>query len=331
MRNILIIILSLLVLSACRDDRQEDFFLSEGRVKIHRYDRLQFEASALNSFTSLQKMNMNFPHATKLLIEDVLALGSVDDEKINDRLCAYYSDTSLVNLMLDVEDKYKDLGSFEKELTKGFVYLKKRIPSLIIPAVYSQISALNQSVVVSDSLIGISLDKYMGEDYPMYTRYYYSYQRASMKPERIVPDCLSFYLLSLYPFPWDRNHRTLFDLMMYRGKIAWITEKALGREDLGAKILGYDEHQLEWCRKNKKQFIEWINKAGHLECTDPMIIRAYLQPMPNPVLNEDVPPMIGIWLGMQYIDEYMKKNSGVTLEELLKNTDYEGMLMDIDI
>ena len=331
MRNILIIILSLLVLSACRDDRQEDFFLSEGRVKIHRYDRLQFEASALNSFTSLQKMNMNFPHATKLLIEDVLALGSVNDEKINDRLCAYYSDTSLVNLMLDVEDKYKDLGSFEKELTKGFLYLKKRIPSFTIPLVYSQISALNQSVVVSDSLIGISLDKYMGEDYPMYKRYYYNYQRASMNPERIVPDCLSFYLLSLYPFPWERNHRTLFDLMMYRGKIAWITEKALGSEDLGTKVLGYNDTQLEWCRKNKKQFIEWVNKANHLESTDPMIIRAYLQPMPNRILKEDVPPMIGIWLGMQYIDEYMKKNPGVTFEELLNNTDYEGMLMDIDI
>ena len=331
MRHILIIILSLLVLSACRDDGQKDFFLSEGRVKIHRYDRLQFEASALNSFTSLQKMNMNFPHATKLLIEDVLALGSVDDEKINDRLCAYYSDTSLVNLMLDVEDKYKDLGSFEKDLTKGFLYLKKRIPSFTIPLVYSQISALNQSVVVSDSLIGISLDKYMGEDYPMYKRYYYNYQRASMNPERIVPDCLSFYLLSLYPFPWERNHRTLFDLMMYRGKIAWITEKALGSEDLGTKVLGYNDTQLEWCRKNKKQFIEWVNKANHLESTDPMVIRAYLQPMPNRILKEDVPPMIGIWLGMQYIDEYMKKNPGVTFEELLNNTDYEGMLMDIDI
>lgn len=331
MRNILIIILSLLVLSACRDDGQKDFFLSEGRVKIHRYDRLQFEASALNSFTSLQKMNMNFPHATKLLIEDVLALGSVNDEKINDRLCAYYSDTSLVNLMLDVEDKYKDLGSFEKDLTKGFLYLKKRIPSFTIPLVYSQISALNQSVVVSDSLIGISLDKYMGEDYPMYKRYYYNYQRASMNPERIVPDCLSFYLLSLYPFPWERNHRTLFDLMMYRGKIAWITEKALGSEDLGTKVLGYNDTQLEWCRKNKKQFIEWVNKANHLESTDPMVIRAYLQPMPNRILKEDVPPMIGIWLGMQYIDEYMKKNPGVTFEELLNNTDYKDMLKDIDI
>lgn len=201
MRYILIIILSLFALSACRDDRQEDFFLSENGIKIHRYDRLQFEASALNSFTSLQKMNTNYPHATKLLIEDVLALGSVDDEKINDRLCAYYSDTSLVNLMLDVEDKYKDLSSFEKELTKGFLFLKKRIPSIPIPVVYSQISALNQSIVVADSLIGISLDKYMGEEYPMYKRYYYDYQRRTMNPERIVPGLYLFLFAQSLSFP----------------------------------------------------------------------------------------------------------------------------------
>lgn len=331
MRYILIIILSLFALSACRDDRQEDFFLSENGIKIHRYDRLQFEASALNSFTSLQKMNTNYPHATKLLIEDVLALGSVDDEKINDRLCAYYSDTSLVNLMLDVEDKYKDLSSFEKELTKGFVFLKKRIPSIPIPVVYSQISALNQSIVVADSLIGISLDKYMGEEYPMYKRYYYDYQRRTMNPERIVPDCISFYLLSLYPFPWERDHRTLLDVIMYRGKIAWITEKALGSGELGAKLLGYNKQQLTWCSNNRKQFIEWVGKSNHLESTDPMIIRSYVQSMPNPFLKDEVPPMIGVWLGMQYIDVYMKSNPDVTYEELLNNTDYEGMLMDIDI
>lgn len=331
MRYILIIILSLFALSACRDDRQEDFFLSENGIKIHRYDRLQFEASALNSFTSLQKMNTNYPHATKLLIEDVLALGSVDDEKINDRLCAYYSDTSLVNLMLDVEDKYKDLSSFEKELTKGFVFLKKRIPSIPIPVVYSQISALNQSIVVADSLIGISLDKYMGEEYPMYKRYYYDYQRRTMNPERIVPDCISFYLLSLYPFPWERDHRTLFDVIMYRGKIAWITEKALGSGELGAKLLGYNKQQLTWCSNNRKQFIEWVGKSNHLESTDPMIIRSYVQFMPNPFLKDEVPPMIGVWLGMQYIDAYMKSNPDVTYEELLNNTDYEWMLMDIDI
>ena len=101
MRNILIIILSLFVLSACRDDRQEDFFLSENKVKIHRYDRLQFEASALNSFTSLQKMNTQFPHATKLLIEDVLALGSVDDEKIKANTWYQLKDGEIVEVQDD--------------------------------------------------------------------------------------------------------------------------------------------------------------------------------------------------------------------------------------
>ena len=171
----------------------------------------------------------------------------------------------------------------------------------------------------------------MGEDYPMYKKYYYNYQRKSMSPDRIVPDCISFYLLGLYPFPWEKDHRSLFDIMMYRGKIAWITEKVLGESDYGARILGYDKEQLAWCEKNKKSFIEWVEKSRHLESTDPMIIRAYIQPTPNKILKDEVPPMIGVWMGMQYINAYMKKNPDVTIEKLLEDTDYEGMLMDIDI
>ena len=331
MRNILITILSLLVLSACRDDRQKDFFLSNGTVKIHRYDRLQFEASAMSSVTAMQKMNMDFPNATKILIEDVLALGTVESEKINDRLCQYYSDSSLVNLMIDVEEKYKDLSSYEKKLTEGFKKLKKEIPSFVVPVVYSQVSALNQSIVVGDSLLGISLDKYMGEDYPLYKKYYYNYQRKSMTPERIVPDCVSFYLSSLYPFEWEEGHRTLLDIMMYRGKISWITEKMTGVKNLGEGVLGYTKEELDWCKKNRKSFMEWLNNAGHLESTDPMIFRAYLLPMPNSVLKDSVPFMIGVWLGMQFIDEYMSKHPDTGIEQLLMETDYQQMFKDITI
>lgn len=38
-----------------------------------------------------------------------------------------------------------------------------------------------------------------------------------------------------------------------------------------------------------------------------MIIRAYIQPTPNKILKDEVPPMIGVWMGMQYINAYMKK------------------------
>lgn len=44
--------------------------------------------------------------------------------------------------------------------------MKKEVPALFVPHFYAQIAALNQSVVVGDSILGFSIDKYMGADYP---------------------------------------------------------------------------------------------------------------------------------------------------------------------
>ena len=103
--------------------------------------------------------------------------------KINDRMLEYYSDSTLLTLMHDAEEKFKDLGWVEEKLTKGFKRLKKEVPTLFVPHFYAQIAALNQSVVVGDSILGFSIDKYMGADYPLYKRFYYDYQCRSMEPK----------------------------------------------------------------------------------------------------------------------------------------------------
>lgn len=161
MYRLIFILLSIIVFSACRSDKQKDDFSFSG-IKIARYDRLQYEATVQNSFFSLQRMNTEFSQETRLLIEEVLDLGSVDMVDMNDRLCAYFSDSILVHLMEDVGEKFKDVSNLEQHLTQGFSNLKKEIHELPVPQIYTQISALNQSVVVGDSILGISLDKYMG-------------------------------------------------------------------------------------------------------------------------------------------------------------------------
>ncbi len=105
-------------------------------------------------------MNLEYALPTKLLIEDVLAIGQVSDDHIFQRLKTFYSDTTLVRLIEDVEAKYPELESVEKNLTKGFGKLQKEIPDIMIPMIYTQISAFNESIVLSDSVLGISLDKY---------------------------------------------------------------------------------------------------------------------------------------------------------------------------
>ena len=166
MYRLIFILLSVIVFSACRSDKQKDDF-SFSEIRIARYDRLQYEATVQNSFFSLQRMNTEFAQETRLLVEDVLDLGSVNMLDMNERLCTYFSDSILVHLMEDVGEKFKDVSNIEESLTHGFKNLKKEIPELPVPKIYTQISALNQSIVVGDSILGISLDKYMGDDYPL--------------------------------------------------------------------------------------------------------------------------------------------------------------------
>lgn len=327
MKKLLFILLSVIAFASCRSDMQSDDALFDKGIKVFRYDRLQYEATAMNSIAAVQKMNLDCPQATRILIEDVLMLGRVDEPNINERMCAYYSDSILFRLMEDAEKKYSDMEPIEKGLTEGFRRLKEEIPTLPVPAVYSQISALNQSVVVGDSLLGISLDKYMGADYPLYKRYYYAYQRRSMKPERILPDCFTFYLMSLYPFGWESGHRTLFDVMMHQGKINWVVRQILDI-DSNAEMLGYTEEEENWCKKNQQPLWDWMVEHGHLSSTDPMVIRAYTHHDPNGILKgERIPPVIGIWLGMQLTDKYMKQHPDASIETLLACEDFGGLTL----
>ena len=164
MRKIIfILVVCLVALSSCQWDGKSGN-TADVDVRVARYDRLQYEYVTMNSFSALQKMNTDYPQVTKLLIEDVLAIGEVDDMKINDRMLEYYSDSTLLTLMHDAEEKFKDLSWVEEKLTKGFKRLKKEVPALFVPHFYAQIAALNQSVVVGDSILGFSIDKYMGAD-----------------------------------------------------------------------------------------------------------------------------------------------------------------------
>ena len=119
-RKIIFILVGCLVaLSSCQWDGKSGNN-ADVDVRVALYDRLQYEYVSMISFSALHKMNTDYPQVTKLLIEDVLAIGEVDDMKINDRMLEYYSDSTLFTLMHDAEEKFKDLSWVEENLTKGF-------------------------------------------------------------------------------------------------------------------------------------------------------------------------------------------------------------------
>ena len=76
----------------------------------------------------------------------------------------FYQDTILQSIIADVEAEYADIDDLNTGFSHAFTRLKKAFPDIRVPRIYTQISALDQSVVVGNGMIGISLDKYLGEN-----------------------------------------------------------------------------------------------------------------------------------------------------------------------
>ena len=329
LRNPLLLIILCMLAVACRMGMGENRLLhnEEKGISVVRYDQLLNEYVRSNSFSALQKMNMEYRQPTKILIEEVLGLGQVSDDTISQKLKTFYSDTTLLRLMADVETRFPNLDEVEKGLTKGFKKLKKEVPEIKIPLVYSQVSAFNESIVLSDTLLGISLDKYMGEDYALYKRFYYDYQCRSMRPDRIVPDCLVFYLMSKYVFPFQEG-TCLLDMMLHSGKINYAVQMLLGYRSPG-EAMGYAEKEEAWCSENEKNVWEYMLKNKHLYVRDPMIVRKYMKPAPfTAFFGENAPALIGTWMGTRIVSSYMKHHKDVSLQDLLQMTDYHHMLQE---
>ena len=197
-------------------------------VEVQRYDRLQSRYLTTGDFSALQQMNTGYPMETRTLIEDMLKLGDVNDPEINTKFLNFYQDTLLQTIITDAEMQYANMDDLNRDFSTSFERLKTYLPDIEIPLIYAQIGALLQSVVIGDKMIGISLDKYLGADYPAYFRFYPANQRQSMTREYIVPDCLIFYLLSVYPMS-NIDSRTQHEKDIHMGKVMWAVNKVMGR------------------------------------------------------------------------------------------------------
>ncbi len=226
------------MLQSC-EFKLKPFDITEGeqqRLEVYRYDRLESQYLTTSDFSALQQMNTDYPMETRTLIEEMLKLGEVDDPEINKKFLSFYQDSVLQTLISDAESKYANIDDINSSFNTVFDNLKKLLPGINVPTIYMQIGALDQSIIIGNGTIGISIDKYLGEDYPLYKKYYPLSQRKSMNRRNIVPDALCFYLMSLYPMH-NFEKRPQMERDLHVGKIMWLCNKAIGKKVFKTKYV----------------------------------------------------------------------------------------------
>lgn len=313
--------------ASCQLDR--GFLKSSNAESVHiiRYDRIVDDYVNTGNVAQWQRMNTEFPKETRALIEDVLKLGPADADEVGDSLCIFYKDTTLQHLRNDVARQYNDLSEYEKQLSTAFERLKEEKSDIVVPKIYAQNSALNQSIVVGDSLIGISLDKYLGSQYPLYQNHFNANQRATMEPSRIVIDCLLFYLNQQYPFPGNIMKATLGDVLIHQGAIAWVVAKLVNKAPID--VVACQPATKKWYLTHEKSVWNTLKQANVWNKVDaPLVHSVMMTSDAHPYFKEPHSRGVGLWLGMRIVEKYMCHHPKVSLDSLLRIKNFQHIVKE---
>ena len=293
-------------------------------MSVNRFDQFLFQLVETNDTTLQTELSRRYPHMLDILGKGVLNMKSPAMPGFFDRLVNFYSEPTLKQLYADALHTYTEISSIEQALGNGFAWLKACFPSMPLPAVYMHVSGFNQNILVGDSLLSVSIDKYLGEDFPLYQEFFYDYQRRLMLPELLVPDCIAGWLMSEYPFTGKEN--VLLDRMVYEGKIKYLVHHAFP-ELSPATLMGYTQANLDWCQENESQIWKAIIERKHLYTPDPMTTSKYFDPHPSLFLTDEAPGNLGIWIGWQIVDRYMRETNA-TPEALMLNNNSQEILRE---
>lgn len=293
-------------------------------IKIDRFEKKLFD---LKNGSSLEDLKDKYPRILRLYSEKVIGLGNVDDLNYRQYLNKFLNDSTMNLVVNQIDSIFPNLDIQEEELTKGFKHLKYYYPKAKIPKIFSQISGFNQSIVVDEGLIGVSLDKYLGVDCDFYALLRRPvYLRENMTPNRIAQDILLAY--GLTEFAFKPKAHNLMEQMIYQGKILYFLQ-ALLPEKAESDIMKYNTDDYKWCVDNETQVWAYLIEQKHLFSTHTNMTRNYINDAPFTTgMPQESPGRIGTWIGLQIVKSYMTKHSELSIPQLMTNDDYASILRE---
>ena len=224
-----------LVLAGCSfGDGTPISSLEDSSMPIRRYDLLQVRYLTTGDYSALQKMRTTYIVETRALVESLLKIGVLGESGMNERILEYYEDSTLSAAIEDVNRTFANMDKENEQLRICLNRMQRLLPEVELPDVYTQIGDFEQSIVVCGHRVGISLEKYLGTDYPVYKRFFDEQQRKQMTREYMIPECMSIYLLSQFPFGDDFQNTSQAKRDFHLQCVWYVVNKLLGEDFFGS-------------------------------------------------------------------------------------------------
>lgn len=327
--QIFITLFFILSLLACDSNRWSKDVAHIGYdSKLKRFD-VDFFEKGKEGFDKkeLNNLKKEYPVMLPLYLQGVLNFQDIQSEETLLNLNSLATNSDIQQVYKDVIAKYPEgsLNAEVNEIKEALKLYSLYFPNVKLPELYTLMSMFSYNVVVDETVLGISLEMYLGGDY----KYYPStnipkYRFKNFTKEYIVCDAVKAFLIAEFDKEAGMN---LLEHMIFYGKVAYLQSALLADQET-RMLFNYDETELNWCVENESEIWFHLVDMELLYIGETEKIRKYIDDAPFiPGFPEGSTAKVGKWLGYKIVKSYMNNNKEIDLFKLMENQDANQILL----
>jgi hypothetical protein len=294
-------------------------------IEVDRFDQALFSIDTDSLSIEARKLNDQYSDFFELFTNGIIGIGTLADPGFEDFLYSFITDNMVSETYREVQRVFPNTKWLDNELTDAFKRYAYYFPDSKIPRVYGFVSGFNNSVVIADSLLAVSFDRYLGRDseyYPMLG--IPKYLQYNMHPKKISSDLVRAWIFSEFQF--NDSIDNLVNNMIYEGALMYATKKMLPNQP-DSLIFGFSPDQMKWCKNNESHMWGYLVEHKQLFSTDDFVINQYVSGAPfTKGFPPESPGKAAVWLGYRIVSRFMDRNKDYTLQQLMSETDYQNIL-----
>lgn len=219
-------------------------------------------------------------------------------------------DTLQNEILSEVGNAFPDFTNTKDELTKMFKHLKYYDKVFSIPRVITVTNYVQyrDKVIVTDSIVLIALDNYLGSNHKFYVDGSIpKYLAKNFTKEQIAVDITNEFAKK---YVFQNKRRSLLDEMIYHGKLLYFKDAVIPSKSDAEKI-GYTLDELKWAQTNESAIWSYFVEKELLFSTDSKLPSRFIADAPFSKfyleLDNETPGRLGQYIGWQIVRAYAEK------------------------
>lgn len=220
-------------------------------------------------------------------------------------------------VFLECSQVFSDMSDIVSDYEQAYKIINYHYPDTQVPKIETVVTAFYNDLYISDSLIIIGLDYFLGPQ-ATFKPDEHDYILKRFKKQSVVPTVMNFVSNEFNNI--DKRHNTLLADMINVGKAYYFTSQVLPCT-ADSLIIGYTSEEMTLVNRNQE--VIWANLIENelLYETNEALKTKFIGESPHVFeISEKCPGRVGAWIGWEIVKKYMGRNN-VSLSELMSDND----------